>query len=269
MSFATADYRVTLGGKPILKGLAVEATQGRTLALLGANGAGKSTFMKGLCGLTKAQGSATIDGIDLLSATPVVRAQLIGYVAQDLAHLDVRLSTYELLLLAQQGSSRGWATGKDAQRKASEMLELLGLQRFAERQPGELSGGERQMISLALALVRSPRLLLLDEPTSALDLANQLQILEAVSTYTRQQNIVTLAIFHDMNLASRYADDTLMLHHGHVHCSGPTRTTLTPENLAQVYGVDCRALSVDEGTYTAIYPVSVLESMRGQAITTA
>ena len=258
MSFVTADYRVTIHGRTILDGLAVQASAGRTLALLGANGAGKSTFMKGLCGLTKAKGSATIDGVELLSASPTARAQLIGYVAQDLAHLDVRLSTYELLLLAQHGSARGWATGKDAQRKASEMLELLGLQRFAECQPGQLSGGERQMISLALALVRSPRLLLLDEPTSALDLANQLQILDAVNAYTRKENIVTLAIFHDMNLASRYADDTLMLHQGHVHCSGPTRSTLTPENLAHVYGVDCRALSVDGGAFTAIYPVSVI-----------
>jgi len=258
MSFATCDYRVTLRGKPILKGLAVHAQPGRTLALLGANGAGKSTFMKGLCGLTPAQGAASIDGIDLLRASPAARARLIGYVAQDLAHLDVRLSTFELLLLAQHGGARSWSTGKEAQHKASQMLELLNLQRFAEAQPGQLSGGERQMISLALALVRSPRLLLLDEPTSALDLANQLQILDAVSAYTRKENIVTLAIFHDMNLASRYADDTLMLHQGKVHCSGPTRATLTPQNLAQVYGVDCRSLDVDGGAFTAIYPVSVI-----------
>ena len=115
-----------------------------------------------------------------------------------------------------------------------------------------------RFIPIALALVRSPRLLLLDEPTSALDLANQLQILDAVSSYTRKHNIVTLAIFHDMNLASRYADDTMMLHQGHVHCSGSTGATLTPENLAHVYGVDCHALSVDAGTFTAVYPVSVL-----------
>ena len=258
MSFCTSNYRVTLRGRPILKGLDMEVSGGRTLALLGANGAGKSTFMKGLCGLVPAQGSATINGTPLMDASPARRAQLIGYVAQDLASLDVRLSTYELLLLAQQGTTRGWRTSQNARRKAAEMLELLGLQRFSEHQPGQLSGGERQMISLALALVRSPRLLLLDEPTSALDLANQLQILDAVSSYTRKHNIVTLAIFHDMNLASRYADDTMMLHQGHVHCSGSTGATLTPENLAHVYGVDCRALSVDAGTFTAVYPVSVL-----------
>lgn len=258
MSFSTTDYQVTLRGRTILDNLAVNAAPGRTLAILGANGAGKSTFMKGLCGLVAARGAASIDGTDLLTASPTTRAQLIGYVAQDMAHLDVRLSTYELLLLAQQGASRRWATGQEAQRNASDMLELLGLQRFAESQPGELSGGERQMISLALALIRSPRLLLLDEPTSALDLANQLQILDAVSAYTREHNIVTLAIFHDMNLASRYADDTLMLHRGKVFCSGSTPDTLTPANLAHVYGVDCRALSVDDGRFTAVYPVSVL-----------
>ncbi|MFA1013396.1 MULTISPECIES: ABC transporter ATP-binding protein [Pseudomonas syringae group] len=258
MSFSTTDYRVTLRGKPILKGLNVHVAAGHTLALLGANGAGKSTFMKGLCGLVPALGFASINGTALLGMSPATRARMIGYVAQDLAHLDVRLSTYELLLLAQQGSARSWKTSAEARYKAAELLEQLGLQRFAESQPGRLSGGERQMISLALALVRSPQLLLLDEPTSALDLANQLQILDAVSDYTRTHNIVTLAIFHDMNLASRYADDTLMLDQGIVHCCGPTRTTLTPDNLAQVYGVDCRALSVDAGAFTAIYPVSVI-----------
>ncbi|WP_448090691.1 ABC transporter ATP-binding protein [Pseudomonas azerbaijanoccidentalis] len=259
MSFSITDYRVTLRGKPILKGLDVHVSSGRTLALLGANGAGKSTFMKGLCGLVPAHGLASINGTALLGTSPATRARLIGYVAQDLAHLDVRLSTYELLLLAQQGSARSWKTSAQARYKAAELLELLGLQRFAESQAGQLSGGERQMISLALALVRSPQLLLLDEPTSALDLANQLQILDAVSAYTRKQNMVTLAIFHDMNLASRYADDTLMLDQGIVHCIGPTRTTLNPENLAQVYGVDCRALNVDAGAFTAIYPISVIE----------
>ncbi|MDE1164336.1 MAG: ABC transporter ATP-binding protein [Pseudomonas sp.] len=259
MSFTTADYTVTLRGKPILKGLDIQAQPGRTLALLGANGAGKSTFMKGLCGLVPAQGSATLNGTQLLGTPQSTRAQLIGYVAQDMGHLDVRLSVYELLLLAQRGSARSWTTGQAPQRKATHMLELLGLERFAQSQPGQLSGGERQMIGLALALVRSPQLLLLDEPTSALDLANQLQILDAVSTYTRENNIVTLAIFHDMNLASRYADDTLMLHQGQVHCSGTTRATLTAHNLAHVYGVDCRALEVDAGAFTAIYPVSVLK----------
>ncbi|WP_070888269.1 ABC transporter ATP-binding protein [Pseudomonas sp. D1-3] len=258
MSFLTQDYRVSIGGRPIIRDFAVRAEAGRTLALLGANGAGKSTFMKGLCGLLRAEGSATIDGTQLIGLEPALRARLIGYVAQDLTHLDVRLSTYELLLLAQHGGARGWATQRDSQRRASDVLDLLGLQRFAEQQPGQLSGGERQMISLALALVRSPRLLLLDEPTSALDLANQLHMLEAVSAYTRRENIVTLAIFHDMNLASRYADDALMISQGRVHGCGTVEEMLTPEHLAQVYGVDCRTLSVDEGAYTAIYPVSVI-----------
>ena len=256
-AFSVTGLSVDIGRRPILHNVALDAHAGRTLALLGANGAGKSTFMKGLCGLQRADGSAVLDGLDLLTCPPAERTRLIGYVAQDMAHLDVRLSVYELLLLAQHGGARAWRTGSDSQQRAGEILELLGLERFAESQPGALSGGERQMIALALALVRRPRLLLLDEPTSALDLANQLQMLDAVSAYTRRENIVTLAIFHDMNLASRYADDCVMLHDGGVHCSGTTPEVLRPDNLATVYGVDCRTLEV-EGGFTAIYPVSVL-----------
>lgn len=96
--------------------------------------------MKGLCGLVPALGFASINGTALLGMSPAIRARMIGYVAQDLAHLDVRLSTYELLLLAQQGSARSWKTSAEARYKAAELLELLGLQRFAESQPGRLSG---------------------------------------------------------------------------------------------------------------------------------
>ncbi|MCM2475578.1 ABC transporter ATP-binding protein [Rhizobium sp. CG5] len=254
------DYGVSIGRKAIVRNVRIEARAGEVLAVMGPNGAGKSTFMKGLCALRPASGRATIDKTDLLSVKPALRSRLVGYVAQDVSHLTVQLSVFELLLLAQNGGRHSWRATHDSFRLAEETLEMLGLSHFANSHPAWLSGGERQMISLALALVRKPRLLLLDEPTSALDLANQLQMLDAVLAYTRQHQIVTLAILHDMNLATRYADSTLVLAGGAMHSFGATRDILTPAMIAAVYGVDCRTVDVENGQFTAIYPLSVIAS---------
>lgn len=260
MTLKLHDYGVSIGRKAIVRNVRIEARAGEVLAVMGPNGAGKSTFMKGLCALRPASGRATIDKTDLLSVKPALRSRLVGYVAQDVSHLTVQLSVFELLLLAQNGGRHSWRATHDSFRLAEETLEMLGLSHFANSHPAWLSGGERQMISLALALVRKPRLLLLDEPTSALDLANQLQMLDAVLAYTRQHQIVTLAILHDMNLATRYADSTLVLAGGAMHSFGATRDILTPAMIAAVYGVDCRTVDVENGQFTAIYPLSVIAS---------
>lgn len=261
MTLKLYNYGVSIGCKTIVRNIVIEARAGELLAVMGPNGAGKSTFMKGLCGLRPASGRATIDEMDLLSVKPALRSRLVGYVAQDVSHLSVQLSVFELLLLAQNGGRHSWRATDDSFRLAEETLDMLGLSHFARSQPARLSGGERQMISLALALVRRPKLLLLDEPTSALDLANQLQMLDAVRAYTRQHRIVTLAILHDMNLATRYADSTLVLAEGAAHSFGATRDVLTPAMIASVYGVDCRRVDVENGQFTAIYPLSVIASV--------
>lgn len=258
--FRLSGYGSFIGRRRVVSGVDVDLPAGSVMAVLGPNGAGKSTFMKGLCGLLRAEGTAQLEGHDLIAMPALQRADLVGYVAQDMAHLTVRLSVFELLLLAQNGGRRRWSVAGDSTARAEAVLDLLGLTRFADKMPGNLSGGERQMIGLALALVRRPKLLLLDEPTSALDLANQLQMLEAVQAYTHAEEIVTLAILHDMNLASRYADRVLFLAEGRPQSFGPTHETMTCCGLAAVYGVDCRILPIDEGRFTAVYPVSVLEA---------
>lgn len=255
MSLVLQNYQVCIGDRPVVKPMALTVQPGELLAVLGPNGAGKSTFMKGLCGLRPAQGQAILGEVDLLRATPFQRSTMVGYVAQDLAHLSVQMSVFELLLLAQRGGRHAWRMAKDNLIRAEETLEILGLSRFANLRPATLSGGERQMIALALALVRRPKLLLLDEPTSALDLANQLQMLDVVARYTRDFNIVTLVILHDMNLATRYASQALVLNQGRALPVGPCRDVLTPTMIAEIYGVQCKVVEIDDGRFTAIYPL--------------
>ncbi len=252
------NYTASIGRRLLVRDISLDLKSGEILGLLGPNGAGKSTLMKGLCGLRPAGGRALLGGTDLLTASPAERASLVGYVAQDIAHLDVQLSVLELLLLALNGRRMSWRVGSGSERRARETLAYLGLSHFADRRPGSLSGGERQMVALALALVRRPKLLLLDEPTSALDLANQLHLLGLVADYTRENGIVTMVVLHDLNLATRFASRTLVLKKGVSHRIGPTGETLSPDLLAEVYGVHCCLLPVAGQSYQAIYPLAAI-----------
>jgi len=257
MSLQVEDFDVSIGSRRVVGGVSFQARPGRVLAILGPNGAGKSTLLKGFCGLRQGAGRVRLDGADLLALPAAERARRVGYVAQDLGQLDVMLDVFELMLLAQSGGRRSWRAPPEAIERAEETLRSLGLERFARRRPGQLSGGERQMIALALALVRRPRLLLLDEPTSALDLANQLQILDAVAEHTRRHAVVTLAVLHDLNLATRYGDEILMLKDGRLAEIGPVSAVVQPATIAAIYGVDCCILRVPNTDYNAIYPLSL------------
>lgn len=254
------NVNVSIGRKRIVHDVSFDAAPGECLAVLGRNGAGKTTLIRALAGLLKAQGDIVLDGQTLDKMPPYARSALIGYVAQSLAHGDVQMSVFELLLLVQNGQTAGTighhslATPASHLARAERVLQALKLESLAESKPGNLSGGQRQMVALALALVREPRLLLLDEPTSALDLNNQLHLLEYVRDYTRTHGIVTLMILHDLNQVSRYADKVLLLDQGATAAFGTTAQTLTADRLRETYRVECHIVAMPDNQ-RAIYPL--------------
>ena len=264
-----SDLNVAFGSKRIVHDMRFDAHEGECLAVLGCNGAGKTTLIRVLAGLLRGKGTVRLDGKALDALPPYERSALIGYVAQSLAHGNVRLTVFELLLLVQNGHQRGafgrhtLATPPLHLERAERMLTELKLSALADACPDELSGGQRQMVALALALVRQPRLLLLDEPTSALDLNNQLHLLEYVRDYTREHRIVTLMILHDLNQASRYADRVMLMDQGRIAALGSTADTLTESALREVYGVECEVIDLSNAE-RAIYPLHRIEKPRGR-----
>jgi iron complex transport system ATP-binding protein len=238
------DMSVTLGGRQIVSGVTLRAEAGQSVALLGRNGAGKSTLIRALAGLLAYGGHARLESSELSRLPPRERGRHLGYVAQELAMPGARLTVFELLLLGQNSHRLGWSPTAPSYRRAEEILAMLGIAELAPQMPMHLSGGQRQLVALALALVNRPRLLLLDEPTSALDLANQFHLLDTVERHTREQGIVTVMVLHDLNLASRYTDRSVILHGGRVQALGPTAEVLTRERLADTYGVHCQIVPV-------------------------
>lgn len=249
------NLSVAFGRKTILRDIGFFAESGKCLAILGRNGAGKTSLVRALAGLLPMRGAALLDGADLAKMLPAQRAGKIGYVAQDLTALNARLSVLELLVLAQNSHATGWRAPAASLTAGAAILERFNIADLAHAMPAELSGGQKQLVALSLALVRGPRLLILDEPTAALDIANQLHLLATVRHYTAEHGIATLMILHDLNLVTRYADTALLLSDGKISACGAVADMLTRERIADIYGVDCQIEAISGG-HRIIYPLA-------------
>ena len=219
---------------------------GTVTALLGPNGSGKSTLLRALGGLSRSRARRIgLGPMDLAAAAPATRAAYIAYMPQTLPRA-LHLSVFESVLVAAQARVGGAVSDAELARVQAQ-LEHVGIGQLAASYLDELSGGQRQLVALAQALIRRPKVLLLDEPLSALDLNYQFLVMDLLQRETREQGLVTLVVLHDLNIALRHADHALMLHQGCLLASGPPEQVISAAVLAQAYGVRGRVESCSMG----------------------
>jgi len=224
------------GEAPVLDGVELRAAPGQVTAVLGPNGSGKSTLLRCVAGIERFRGRVAFDGEDLAAMAPCRRWARIGYMPQNLV-AEAALSVFETVLVGLV-HDLSWRVRRCELDRASAALDLVGMARLAERPIDRLSGGERQLVFLAQALVRQPRLLLLDEPTSNLDIRNSLEMLDLVRGITARSGLTTLIALHDLNLAAIFADSMVVLHQSRIHDQGAPARVLTPAALKHVYGIE-------------------------------
>ncbi len=208
---------------------------GDVTVLAGPNGAGKSTLLRALAGMAKATGEAAYRGRDLLSVAPRERIGLVGFMPQGVAATD-GLSVLDGVLASLRLFSPGLSAASCLERSTA-ALARIGIGDLAMMPLGRLSGGQRQLASLAQSLVRDPPILLLDEPTSALDLRHQLHVMAVLRAVAREGRIV-MVVLHDLALAANWADRLAFLQDGRVVAAGEPAAVLTPELLRRIYGVE-------------------------------
>lgn len=208
--------------------------KGKITLLLGPNGSGKSTLLRSLAGLNPAQGQLLMDNIDLMKLPFVERAKKVVYLPQSLP-AGVHLHVLESIVVAQRAA--GDVSHGDPEQEVMQILDQLGIAHLALSYLDQLSGGQKQLVGLAQSLVRHPSLLLLDEPLSALDLNYQFHVMDLVRRETEKRNIITVVVVHDINIALRHGDHVLMLKDGKLVADGSPMKVITPESLAEVYGV--------------------------------
>lgn len=220
---------------------------GTITVVIGPNGAGKTTLLRALAGLLPAKGQARYGGRNLLQLPLAELARHVTYMPQSLPQ-GVALTAIESIITALRTSE---LTGDKAEAgiyaDADAVLRRLDVGHLALTPLDELSGGQRQLVSLAQAIVRLPKVLLLDEPTSALDPRHQIDVMEAVEETARNQGTIVLIALHDLNLALRWADLVVMLLDGALQSAGPPTKAITTERLATSYQIAARIERCSQG----------------------
>ncbi len=227
MSLTVSSLHFSYGSTEILKGIDAEFLPGIN-GILGPNGAGKSTLAKCMAKVLRpASGTVSFgEGED----------HSMSYLSQD-APAVRNLSVLEYMLLGRADELGLKVTGEDID-AAYRPLEKLGIAELAEKDMGNLSGGQRQMVSIAQCLVSEPDVVIMDEPTNNLDLRRELDIFQIMRAECESRDITCIMILHDLNFASRFSDHITVMHRGEVYSSGKPAETITEEMLRTVYGVE-------------------------------
>lgn len=226
---------------------------GEVVSLIGPNAAGKTTLLRALAGLLPAEGSVRLGERELMGMSLESRARLVTYMPQSLPQ-RVALTVLEAVIGAERASAvdRTAATRDAIVGRAMDVIERVGIAHLAMAGLDHLSGGQRQLASLAQALVRTPRVLLLDEPISALDLHYQLKVMKLVRDLSRERGMIIVMVLHDLAIAARWSDRVVVLSGGTVAADGPPAAAITPEVLAEVYKVTARVHSQPAGLHIDI-----------------
>ena len=223
--------------KPIIKDVTFSIEKGKFIGILGPNGCGKSTLIKVISGILKASaGTIKINGKNLedysskeLARTMAVLPQLN---AQAFSH-----SVRETVSIGRYPHQSSWfATWSDEDEEAvATAMKQTGIIQYENQQLEFLSGGEQQRTFVAQALAQRAELLLLDEPTNHLDIEHQRKLMDMIRFEVVHNGLTVVSIFHDMNLASLYCDQLILLENGQIHSMGEPHEVLKEKHVLDVY----------------------------------
>jgi len=234
----------TVNEKRALQGINLHLDDGDFVTVIGGNGAGKSTMLNMIAGVYPVDcGNIIVDGIDITKLPEHKRAKHLGRVFQDPmtgTAADMQIEE-NLALAARRGAFRGLRTGITAKERKEykELLKILdlGLENRLTAKVGLLSGGQRQALTLLMATLKKPKLLLLDEHTAALDPKTAKKVLDITEEIVAKDNLMTVMITHNMADAIRVGNRLIMMHEGRivVDVKGEEKKKLTIEQLLQMF----------------------------------
>ena len=234
----------TVNAKTALSGLNLTINDGDFVTVIGGNGAGKSTLLNAIAGVFKPDyGKIELDGIDVTNMPEHKRAQFLGRVFQDPMKgtaPDMEIAE-NLAIASKRGIKRRfrWGVKKSDRKHFKELLATLdlGLESRLSTKVGLLSGGQRQAVTLLMATLNKPKLLLLDEHTAALDPKTASTVLKLTDKIVSENNLTTLMITHNMRDAIEYGNRLIMMHEGRivVDVSGEEKKHLSVEQLMALF----------------------------------
>lgn len=246
------DIAVELGGRRILHEIGFEVAPGEIVGLVGRNGVGKTSLLRVANGLVApTTGRVRLGGDEITRLSRREVARRIALVPQDL-HVPFPFRVGELVLMGRAPHQPlvGLESHHDVE-LAMEALARCGMDDLVNRDVTTLSGGERQLVLFARALVQEPNVLLLDEPTAFLDLRHRVEVLREVRAFTRTGR-AALVVSHDLSLAARSCDRIVLLEPGRVAAVGVPDRVLTPDHLRRAFGIETLTFAGPDGSLVVV-----------------
>lgn len=227
------------GGKPVVQDVSFEVNEGGRLCILGPNGCGKTTLLRGLAGILPIDGNVKVCGENLAGMSARKRARRVALMSQ-LSATPFAYTVYETVLLGRYAHQKRGAFQSDSDEDkhiVQESLERVGMLSLKDRLITELSGGQLQRVYLARIFAQDPLVILLDEPTNHLDLKYQIELVEVLKDWVQREKRCVVGVLHDINLALSFADKVLLMDQGVVQaCESVEEFDLSL--LSQTYHMD-------------------------------
>lgn len=239
--FALSVENLKFGYKKelVLKDISFKIKKGEFVSIIGPNGSGKSTILKLLNHLYSPKiGEILIEGKNINSFRRKDLARKMALVPQD-TFLDYEFTVEDVVLMGRHPHKKRFhKDNEDDLRIVEEALELTNTTDLRDKLINEISGGERQRVIIARALAQNPSIILLDEPTSHLDINHQIEILNLLKKLNEEKDTTIIVVIHDINLASRYSDNLILVHEGEIMDIGSPEKVITEKNIKEIYNLD-------------------------------
>ena len=228
-------------GIDVILNINLKAAQGESLCILGPNGCGKSTLLKSISRIIDYRGFVSINDVDISAIPRKELAKKIALLSQN-AQVFFPYTVYETVSMGRYAYSQGFLKNLSAEDKEiiEDILIKLDINDIKDCMIDELSGGTLQRVFLARTLAQTPDLILLDEPANHLDLKHQIELLEFLKCWVKENNKMLIGVFHDLNLARLFADTAVVLNNGKIAANGKIDDVLNSDVLSGVYGIDIR-----------------------------
>jgi iron complex transport system ATP-binding protein len=227
--------------------VSASVARGEWIALIGANGAGKTSLLRAVAGLLEYQGAIRLGGRDAAPMGRRERAHAVSYVPQT-PEMPGDMSVFDYVLLGRTPHISYLAVESSHDlAHCDKLLDRLALRHLARRHLSTLSGGERQRVVMARALAQEAPILLMDEPTSALDMSHRIEALEIVDELRHDWGLTVVSVLHDLTLAGQFADRLLLLGDGTVIALGTPEEVLDEAILEKAFGSPVRIIRTEDG----------------------
>ncbi|MFX1450154.1 MAG: ABC transporter ATP-binding protein [Promethearchaeota archaeon] len=239
MSVKVSNLDFYYGTIPALKNISFKVEEGEFLGIIGPNGSGKTTLLKVINKFLKPKsGEILIDGVDLTFFKLKDLATVMAYVPQETS-LNFDFTAYEVALMGRNPYLGKFDTESEEDYwVVSKIFNLTKCEKIANRNFNDLSGGEKQKIIFSRALVQEPKILLLDEPTTHLDIYNQIEYMELLKKFQKNEGLTIIMVIHDLNLAAQYCDRLILMSEGGIYSEGSVENVLTEDNIKSVFNID-------------------------------